>query len=903
MRPWLLLTVVNAAVFSLGPDLVCCADPLSRVLINEIEASGGLTWIELRSLAEEDQLLDGTALSLERVDPSPERRGTHLFEFPPGLVLPGVASPRGPYLVICCGGFPQDGAAGNCSTPPCDLGICIPFDLDQDGGTITLTSREPCSRLERAVLDRVRYPPLPDDRTYGRDDRLDWCIFSSKTPGKSNAQGAQEPQSCVPNLEKVRINEVSSAGAFDWLELYLAAGEPTPLGAYQLLSHGLPVALPNVTLFPRAPLAGECDPARVVLVLNSDERPPGACGERTFRVDAPFGLNAKGDSLTLLGPDGNDWDAVTIPPLAVGEILSRLPDAGDFDFTREETPSTPNPPRRGGTPPLCEVIDRFPFRVTPGTEVEVYASVLDREGQDDLEKIELAWRPLFDQGPPRTTRMFRSKRVTCNRFEETGIYRASIPAAALAGPGELEYWVSAEDRSGRAGESARLRLNVQDPGWVDPGGLHFLRINEVSANETGGLPDWVEIFNTNPNPAAPAAFLGGLYLTEDIFVREGRRLDAALGEVLFLEPGGHLQVFLGSGPGPEPRLDFRLDDCRDEVILIHRDEKTVIDAVAFHEEKRGRTLGRIPDGGLDLSIQPPTPGAANVLDSCLLLAEDTGLAPLVLNELCADNWESASDAGGEHGDWVEIFNRSNDLISLKGWGLSDAWESEPPESTAREIWRFPAGVTIGPGEYLLVWCDSDAECETLETTGELHASFQLNRGSDFVQLLDPCGALADALLLNNAPRDLSLGRFPDGARASRFLEPTPGAPNEALPPFRVQVDPAACRSIPVELLQPGPHVPGVCPFFRRGDADSSCGTEITDAILILGHLFKGGLTPACPDAADANDDGKIDLSDAVELLGYLFLGRAEPPAPGPEMAGPDPTPDALQGCAEPRCVP
>ena len=83
--------------------------------------------------------------------------------------------------------------------------------------------------------------------------------------------------------------------------------------------------------------------------------------------------------------------------------------------------------------------------------------------------------------------------------------------------------------------------------------------------------------------------------------------------------------------------------------------------------------------------------------------------------------------------------------------------------------------------------------------------------------------------------------------------------------------------------------------FRRGDCDGSAGEDITDAIFLLDHLFRGGRMPGCIDACDLNDDGGADLSDAVYLLRYLFTGGAAPPAPG-TACGEDPTADALE-CA------
>ncbi len=80
--------------------------------------------------------------------------------------------------------------------------------------------------------------------------------------------------------------------------------------------------------------------------------------------------------------------------------------------------------------------------------------------------------------------------------------------------------------------------------------------------------------------------------------------------------------------------------------------------------------------------------------------------------------------------------------------------------------------------------------------------------------------------------------------------------------------------------------------FIRGDADTDGKPGLTDAIFILGHLFRGGRAPACLTAADVDDDGDVNITDAVYLLNFLFIGSRTPPAPFPGC-GPDPTEDEL----------
>jgi hypothetical protein len=80
--------------------------------------------------------------------------------------------------------------------------------------------------------------------------------------------------------------------------------------------------------------------------------------------------------------------------------------------------------------------------------------------------------------------------------------------------------------------------------------------------------------------------------------------------------------------------------------------------------------------------------------------------------------------------------------------------------------------------------------------------------------------------------------------------------------------------------------------FVRGDADNNSAVNITDVVVLLNYLFRGGEQPLCADAADADDSGDVNLTDAISLLLSLFRGAGPLAPPYPE-SGFDPTPDGL----------
>ncbi len=57
---------------------------------------------------------------------------------------------------------------------------------------------------------------------------------------------------------------------------------------------------------------------------------------------------------------------------------------------------------------------------------------------------------------------------------------------------------------------------------------------------------------------------------------------------------------------------------------------------------------------------------------------------------------------------------------------------------------------------------------------------------------------------------------------------------------------------------------------RRGDANGDRIIDVSDAIAIANHLFVTGGPLTCPNAADANDDGRTDISDVSYLLAALY---------------------------------
>lgn len=123
---------------------------------------------------------------------------------------------------------------------------------------------------------------------------------------------------------------------------------------------------------------------------------------------------------------------------------------------------------------------------------------------------------------------------------------------------------------------------------------------------------------------------------------------------------------------------------------------------------------------------------------------DTTYRRLLLNEILAAN-ETAYEHDGSFPDMVELYYEGPEAINLAGMRLSD--DVEQPDRFV-----FPAGVTMNPGDYLILWGDGE------NTTSDLHLGFGLDAKGDELYLYDRDGSLIDLVVFGHQLPDLSIGR-------------------------------------------------------------------------------------------------------------------------------------------------
>jgi hypothetical protein len=155
-----------------------------------------------------------------------------------------------------------------------------------------------------------------------------------------------------------------------------------------------------------------------------------------------------------------------------------------------------------------------------------------------------------------------------------------------------------------------------------------------------------------------------------------------------------------------------------------------------------------------------------------------------INEWMAGNTHTIPDPldGNKYDDWFELYNYGTNTVNLAGWFLTNA----PTSSPAGPI---PAGYTIPPGGFLLVWADK----KTPTGSGDLHVGFKLSKSGTSIVLYKPNSNLVDSVTFGVQTSDISMGRYPDGSTNVYFMGvPTPRT-NNAAPNTAPLLDPISDR--------------------------------------------------------------------------------------------------------------
>jgi len=140
---------------------------------------------------------------------------------------------------------------------------------------------------------------------------------------------------------------------------------------------------------------------------------------------------------------------------------------------------------------------------------------------------------------------------------------------------------------------------------------------------------------------------------------------------------------------------------------------------------------------------------------------------LKINEIMAANATYSSDLTN-FGDWIEIYNPTNQEVDLAGYYVTDDY-------TVPTKYQIPIGVpsTIIPaGGYKLIWADDSARV--------FHTNFKLSSttGERFALVSSDGSTFIDSISFGAQTTDVSYGRTTDGSDTwTFFTTSTPNASN------------------------------------------------------------------------------------------------------------------------------
>ena len=277
-----------------------------------------------------------------------------------------------------------------------------------------------------------------------------------------------------------------------------------------------------------------------------------------------------------------------------------------------------------------------------------------------------------------------------------------------------------------------------------------LVINEIMASNTetvtdqdGEYEDWIELYNNSNQTLS----LDNLYLSDDSTDLTAWQFPSGL----TIAPGAYLIVWCDKDEEQTGlHADIKFSLSGESAILSYGTSNSIIENITFGVQLADKSYARNPNGTGDFVIQSPTYNATNNGGVVEGEIDKISVGDLVINELMASNITTVTDQDGEFDDWIELYNNSSETLSLDNLYLSDTYAD-------LTTWRFPAGLTIAPGSYLIVWCDNNDEQDGL------HADFKFSAiGENAILSYGNEDSIIESVSFGEQIDDKSYARRPNG---------------------------------------------------------------------------------------------------------------------------------------------
>jgi len=299
----------------------------------------------------------------------------------------------------------------------------------------------------------------------------------------------------------------------------------------------------------------------------------------------------------------------------------------------------------------------------------------------------------------------------------------------------------------------------------------FLTSNSaVLPDETGEYSDWIEIYNASGENVD----LSGYGLSDESKSAKWQFPG------ITLKPGEYIVVFASDKNVSDKNAvyqhtNFKLSSSGGGVYLFGPDDK-IADKVEYDAQTENISLGRSSDSSQFAAYDKPTPGFPNTEEgyASFVNSRIREGSQLIITEINPLNTTTFVDNSGSASDYIELYNGSAEAINLSGYGLSD-------DAVKVMKWKFPE-VTIGPGEYLVVFASGEDESLTDVASKAIHTNFRVSTYNETITLCDAAGYILDRVSIKEIPPRTAYVRKIDGdgaytAEWELTTAPSPGARN------------------------------------------------------------------------------------------------------------------------------
>ena len=157
-----------------------------------------------------------------------------------------------------------------------------------------------------------------------------------------------------------------------------------------------------------------------------------------------------------------------------------------------------------------------------------------------------------------------------------------------------------------------------------------------------------------------------------------------------------------------------------------------------------------------------------------------GITPVRINEVSGSN-DSYVDEYGKKGDWVELYNTTDEPIDVEGMYLTD--NLTKPTKYQITKGKTNAQTVIPAHGYLVIWCDNKRATTDLG----LHATFKIDGDGGKVALMAADRSWTDVITYPAHDARTTIGRYPDGGTQVYAMSVTTIGSGNALSSYVTEV--------------------------------------------------------------------------------------------------------------------